>query len=216
MLTENLNLLWVFTAGLTSVFSPCVLPILPILVAGTQREHRARPLLIVAGLTTTFVLMGIVSSLFGALIGPGMYYVEKGAGILIAVFGVLMLFDINWFKHLTFLSGLTSRSEGKFGGLLLGLTLGIVWIPCVGPMLSSVLALVAARGTTGYGAGLLLVYSLGFSLPILLAAYAAHFFRNQVGFFKTHPTGVRIASGILLIVFGLFIFFKGMIAFGSL
>jgi cytochrome c-type biogenesis protein len=83
-------------------------------------------------------------------------------------------------------------------------------------MLSSVLALVATRGSTGYGAGLLAVYSLGFAIPILLAAYAAHFFRNQVGFFKQHPAVIRIASGLLLLIFGLFIVFKGMLAFGAL
>jgi cytochrome c-type biogenesis protein len=216
MLLDKLNIFWVFIAGLTSVASPCVLPIIPILVAGTEREDRARPLLIVIGLSTMFVLMGIVTSLFGAVIGPGMPYVEKAAGVLIVLFGVLLLFDINLFKHLTFLSRIGNHSEGRFGGLILGLTLGLIWIPCVGPMLSSVLTLVASRGTLGYGAGLLLVYSLGFSLPILTAAYAAHFFRNQVGIFKQHPVIIRFASGILLIVFGLFIIFKGMLAFGAL
>ncbi len=215
-MSENVNILWVFVAGLTSVFSPCILPILPILVAGTEREHRARPLLIVLGLTTTFVLMGIVMSLFGSFLGPIMGYVEKGAGILIAVLGLLMLLDINVFKGLNALTRVGNYSEGNIGGLILGLTLGIIWIPCVGPMLSSVLALVATRGSTGYGAGLLSVYSLGFSIPILLAAYAAHFFRNQVGFFKQHPAVIRIASGLLLLVFGLFIVFKGMLAFGAL
>jgi cytochrome c-type biogenesis protein len=215
-MSENVNLLWVFVAGLTSVFSPCILPILPILVAGTEREHRARPLLIVLGLTTTFVIMGIVMSLFGSFLGPVMGYVEKGAGILIAVLGLLMLMDINIFKGLNALARVGNYSEGNVGGLILGLTLGIIWIPCVGPMLSSVLALVATRGSTGYGAGLLAVYSLGFAIPILLAAYAAHFFRNQVGFFKQHPAVIRIASGLLLLIFGLFIVFKGMLAFGAL
>lgn len=215
-MVENMNLLLVFGAGIASVASPCILPILPILVAGTERDHRARPLLLVAGLTSTFVLMGIVTSLFGAAIGPAMYYVEKAAAVLIILFGGLLLFDVNLFKQMGFLQRLSFRSEGRYSGFFLGLTLGIVWIPCVGPILSSVLAMVASQGKLGFGSGMLLVYSLGFAIPILIAAYAAHFFRGQVGFFQKHPLVVRIASAILLLALGTFILFKGMIGFGSL
>lgn len=214
-MTDNLNLLLVFTAGITSVFSPCVLPILPVLVAGTAKENKYRPLLIVLGLTVTFIAMGIVTSLFGSLIGPSMAYIEKIAGWLIVLFGVMMLFNINLFKKLTFLQNIGSQATGSMGGFLLGMTLGIIWIPCVGPILGSVLALVATKGSVGFGSMLLFIYSIGFSIPILVTAYAAHFTRNHIGFIKSHPLLVRILSALLLITLGLYIIFKGMLSFGS-
>lgn len=215
-MTDHFNLLLVFTAGITSVFSPCILPILPILVAGTEKENKSRPVLMVLGLTVTFIAMGIVTSLFGSVIGPSMVYIEKIAGGLIILFGAMMLFDINLFKKLTFLQNIGSQATGSMGGFLLGLTLGIIWIPCVGPILGSVLALVASKGSVGYGIMLLFIYSAGFSIPILTTAYAAHFTRNHIGFIKRHPLLIRMISAFLLIALGLYIIFKGMLSFGGL
>ncbi len=214
-MSDQLNLLLVFGAGLTSVLSPCVLPVIPIVVLGTEKDHGLRPLLVVAGLSTTFILMGILSSLFGAVVGPAMSIVEKIAGVAIILFGVLMLLDINLFKHLTFLQSFGSKSKGSFSGFLLGLTLGIVWIPCIGPMLSSVLALVATNGKMLPGIGMLLIYAAGFAVPFLVAGYASQYFRSNVSFLRKYPVAVRVISGSVLIVLGLVITLKGMVIFGA-
>jgi len=214
-MTEQFNLLLVFGAGLTSVLSPCVLPVIPIVVLGTEKDHRLRPLLVVTGLATTFILMGIVSSLFGAVIGPAMSVVEKIAGVVIILFGVLMLLNINLFKHLSFLQSFGSKSKGTFSGFLLGLTLGIVWIPCIGPMLSSVLTLVATNGKLLNGIAMLSIYSAGFAVPFLVAGYASQMFRSKVSLFKKNPIIFNVISGIVLIVLGLIITFKGMVIFGA-
>lgn len=95
-----------FGAGLASVLSPCVLPVLPIIITGGDNDHRSRPLLIVLELTLTFILMGIASALFGSLIAGIMPQVERAAGLLIVFFGLLLVFDINPFKRLGFLSAL--------------------------------------------------------------------------------------------------------------
>lgn len=71
---------------------------------------------------------------------------NQAAGILIVLFGFLLIFNVNLFKHLGFLSQFAQKSRGKSGGFILGLTLGIIRIPCVGPMFSSVLALVVSLG----------------------------------------------------------------------
>lgn len=213
-MTGNINIFFLFGAGLTSVLSPCVLPVLPIVVTGRAEESRLRPLLIVAGLTSAFVMMGILSSLFGSAIGSKIYYIEKIAGIVIALFGILLMADINIFKHLSFLSGFAQNSRGSFGGFLLGLTLGVIWIPCVGPMLSSVLAMVASKGRIVVGVGYLLIYSLGFAVPMLIAGYASQFFRKRLSILGRHPRITSFASGSILVALGVFIYFKGMIGFG--
>jgi cytochrome c-type biogenesis protein len=168
---------------------------------------------IVAGLALTFTLMGVVSSLFGAAIGSRMAAVEKIAGGVIILFGLLMLLNVNLFKHLSFFSRFGERSRGRLGGFLLGFTLGIIWIPCIGPMLSSVLAVVALRHEIFIGAGLLLVYSLGFAVPMLTAAYASQFFRARLRSIGKHSVLINSLSGVILIVFGVFIEIKGIIGF---
>jgi len=213
-MTENLNIALVFAAGLASVLSPCVLPLIPVIVTGSDEDHRLRPLMIVAGLTLTFVAMGVLSSLFGAALGPRMVYANKAAGVIVATVGLLLIFNVNVFEHLSFLSRFAQKSRGRAGGLILGLTLGIVWIPCVGPLLSSVLFMVAAHKQVLAGSFYLIIYSLGFAVPLLVAGYAAQFFRNRFRKIGKFPAIVNFASGLILLAFGAMIFFKGTISFG--
>jgi cytochrome c-type biogenesis protein len=213
-MVDNINITLVFAAGLASVLSPCVLPVVPIVVAGSNDDHKLRPVLIVAGLSVTFILMGVVSALFGSFIGTKMYYVEKAAGVLIALFGLLLIFNVNLFKHLGFFSRFAQKSRGRLGGFILGFTLGVIWIPCVGPMLSSVLAIVATQGKVLNGISLLFVYSLGFAVPMLIAGYASQFFRKGLRRFGKYHYFINIGSGAILLALGLFIIFKGMIGFG--
>jgi cytochrome c-type biogenesis protein len=203
-----------FGAGLASVASPCVLPVVPIIVTGTADEHRSRPALVVAGLAAAFVAMGVVTSLFGAAVGRALPVVEKAAGVLVLLFGLLLLLDINLFKRMTWVHRFQTRSRGRWSGLLLGLSLGLVWIPCVGPFLSSVLATVAAQGQLATGVTLLLVYSLGFAVPMLALGYGSQALRQRVRAVARHPVAVRWASGLLLVGFGIVILSKGMLFAG--
>lgn len=201
-------------AGLASIASPCVLPVVPIVVTGSAEDHRHRPLLIVLGLSLGFIAMGVATALFGGAIAPAMPVFEKVAGVLIIAFGVLMLFGINLFKNLHFFSRIGSGGKGRWSGLVLGLTLGLVWIPCVGPMLSGVLTLVATQGSVASGVVLLALYSLGFAIPMLLAGYASQAVRQRIRLVNAHPLAVRLVSGLILIGFGLAILKIGMLELG--
>ena len=205
------SILMAIAAGVASVASPCVLPVVPIIVTGSQDDHRLRPVLIVLGLTISFMAMGVLSSLFGGAVAGIMPILEKFAGALILLFGILMLFDINLFKRLTMLSNIRGGTgKGIFSGLIMGLTLGLVWIPCVGPMLAGVLTLVATDGRLSAGLILLAFYSLGFAIPMLLLGYASQTVRNRIKRVNAHPLVIRLISGGLLIVFGILIMTKGM------
>ncbi len=203
-------------AGVASVASPCVLPVIPIIVTGTENDHKYRPLLIVVGLAISFMVMGILTSLFGGAIAGVMPYLEKGAGIVVIIFGLLMLFDINLFKRLTVFSNIQSNSQGRWSGLIMGLTLGLVWIPCVGPMLAGVLTLVATDGRLSTGMILLACYSLGFAIPMLLLGYASQSIRLKIKQVNAHPLAIRLVSSVLLIAFGIFILSRGMLSLGSM
>ncbi|MFP4679905.1 MAG: cytochrome c biogenesis CcdA family protein [Chitinispirillaceae bacterium] len=209
---ETISIALVFAAGLTSVLSPCVLPVIPIVVTGSEKDHKYRPFLIIGGLSASFVLMGILTSLFGSVVGPKMLYIEKAVGVMVIGFGILLVFNVNPFKYMGFMSRFAQKSRGRAGGLFLGFILGVVWIPCIGPMLSGVLSMVAAEGKIVTGTFLLLVYSLGFSVPLLVAGYASHFFRRKLGGLRKYPNLMNMISGGVLIGLGMFILFKGVTA----
>ncbi len=203
-----------FGAGLASVASPCVLPVVPLLVTGTAEEHRARPALVVLGLALSFTAMGVAMSLLGGAVGRLLPVMETAVGVLVLAMGLLFLLDVNLFKRLAWLQGLGGAATGRWSGLLMGLSLGLVWIPCVGPMLSSVLATVAAKGTLAAGVGLLLVYSAGFAVPMLAVGYGSQALRQRVRAVAAHPVAVRWGSGLLLVAFGLLILTQGMLFAG--
>lgn len=203
-----------FGAGLASVASPCVLPVVPLIVTGTADEHRSRPALVVAGIAASFVAMGVVTSLFGAVVGPALPALEKIVGALVVAFGLLLLLDVNPFKRLSWLQRLQVGGGGRLSGIVLGASLGLVWIPCVGPMLSGVLATVAADGTLAAGVGLLLVYSAGFAVPMLAVGYGSQALRQRVRVVASHPVAIRWASGLLLVAFGGLILNRGMLFAG--
>jgi cytochrome c-type biogenesis protein len=203
-----------FGAGLASVASPCVQPVKPQVHAGTAEDHRSRPALIVAGIAASFVAMGVLTSLFGSVVGPVLPALEKVFGVMVIAFGLLLLADVNLFKRITWVHRIQAGGRGRWSGLLLGLSLGIVWIPCVGPMLSSVLALVASNGSMATGVFLLFVYSLGFAVPMLAVGYGSQALRQRVRLVSSHPVAVRWASGLLLVAFGGVILTQGMLFAG--
>ncbi len=206
-----INLFLTFGAGLLSVASPCVLPVVPLLVTGGENDSRWRPISIVLGLAFSFVIMGIISSLAGSLIAGKMVLLERISGVVILLFGLLLLLDVNLFKKITFFNKFsgTQRNRGLIAGFILGASLGLVWIPCVGPMLSSVLATVATSGQVGVGITLLLIYSAGFAVPMLMAGYSTQFFRKKMVLLYSKPLLLRFLNGGLLIGFGIYILVKG-------
>jgi len=200
-------------AGLASVLSPCVLPVIPVIVAGAERKDRIRPLLIVLGLSLTFMAMGAVSSLFGALLVGRTRTIELAGASVIMIMGILLLFNVNIFKRLYRLSNIRVNGEGRFSGLVLGMALGLVWVPCIGPLLSSILAMVGTSGELLRGIILLGFYSLGLALPMLAVAYSSHLLQSRLRAVAQHEALVRYITGSILVVFGLYSILHGNIAF---
>jgi cytochrome c-type biogenesis protein len=207
------NILLAIGGGLASVLSPCVLPVIPVIVAGAESRDRLRPLLVVTGLSITFMAMGAVSSLFGALLIGRTQYIEQAGGLIIAVIGLMIVLDINVFKRLYRLSNIQVSSDGRLGGLILGMALGLVWIPCVGPVLSGILAMVGTSGRLADGISLLGFYSLGFAVPMLAVSYSSHAIQRRLGTVTGHEKLLRYLTGGVLLGFGLYTVFVGNFAF---
>ncbi|MDA8084433.1 MAG: cytochrome c biogenesis CcdA family protein [Nitrospiraceae bacterium] len=200
-------------AGLASVLSPCVLPVVPVIVAGAEKKDRLRPLLIVTGLAMTFMIMGALSALFGSFLAGRTRLIEQAGGAVILLMGFMVFFDVSPFKRLYRLSNLRVRGEGRIGGLVLGMALGVVWVPCVGPLLSSILAMVGTGGQVGKGVLLLAFYSLGFAVPMLAVAYSSHLLQRRLTAISRHGALMRYLSGGVLVAFGVYTVLIGNFAF---
>jgi len=199
------SLIAAFGAGVLSVLSPCVLPLLPAIMAYSSERGKLRPLAIVIGLCISFTAMGVIFSAFGSTVYAYRGYMETIAEITIIALGIVMLFDLPVFDRLSALAPQltpqSTRGEGLFGGLLLGLSLGIVWIPCIGPLIGSVLMSVIPEGDVLYGGTVLFIYSLGLAIPMLGIAYATSALTRQVRGLSRHSMIIRrIAGGVLILV----------------
>ena len=195
------SLIAAFGAGVLSVLSPCVLPLLPAIMAYSSERGKLRPLAIVIGLCISFTAMGVIFSAFGSAVYAYRGYMETIANITIIALGIVMLFDLPVFDRLSALAPQSAPGEGLSGGLLLGLSLGIVWMPCLGPLIGSVLMTVIPEGDVLYGGTLLFVYSLGLAIPMLVIAYTTSTLTGQVRGLSRHSMTIRrIAGGILILV----------------
>ncbi len=200
-------------AGLMSVLSPCVLPVVPVVMAGAERGDRLRPLLVVLGLSLAFMAMGAVSSLFGAYLVGRTRTIEIAGSLIIVFLGVAVILDLNLFKRLYWLSNIRVKGRGRISGVVLGMALGLVWVPCIGPLLSSILTMVGTSGRMAQGIVLLGFYSLGLAIPMLVLAYSSHLFQRRLTAVVRHEAVFRYVTGAILIVFGCYQIIRGNIAF---
>lgn len=165
-----------FLAGLLSTLSPCVLPLVPILMSSAASAHRYGPLSLVGGLMLSFTVVGVAIGSLGTSIGLEPDTLRTAGGVLIVLFGIVLLSS----KLQEFFSGAVSRMGagqgllagfnpgGLHGQFLLGMLLGIAWSPCVGPTLGVAITL-ASQGQALLQVGVvMLMFSLGAALPLLV------------------------------------------------
>lgn len=200
-----------FIAGVVSILSPCVLPLLPAIFAYSTSKGKLRPLAIVSGLSISFIVMGIITSAFGFIFQQYLLYLTAFAGFVIVLMGFALLFDILIFNFAGRFFNNPVSETGLFGGLLLGISLGVIWIPCVGPILASILSLVAIEGDVFYGAFLLFIYSLGLGIPMLIIAYSANVSSTKLSLIAKYDMYLKKGAGLVLIVVGLWMLYSNVL-----
>lgn len=198
-----------FGAGVLSILSPCILPLLPAVLASSTGKGKLRPLAIVLGVSISFTIMGVVTSAFGAAFQAHIGQLKILAEILIITMGVAMVFEISLFDAFARFPLLAGMNEkGPIAGLLLGLSLGVLWIPCVGPILASILTMVALEGSIYSGALTLSIYSAGFAVPMLLLAYSAHLSTSKIKLISRYDAAFKKGAGVVLILVGLWMVYQ--------
>lgn len=211
MTTATLGL--AFLAGLLSILSPCVLPLLPIVLGTAASEHRGGPFALAVGVALSFVAIGLFVATVGFAIGlDGDVFRLIAALAMIAVGTVLAVPTLqtrlataggpigNWANQRL---GRT-RPSGLGGQFGVGVMLGAVWSPCAGPTLGAA-SVLAARGTSlGSVAATMTVFGIGAALPLVAAGLVSR--RVLVGWrdrLLVGGKGAKIALGVVLTVIGL-------------
>jgi cytochrome c biogenesis protein CcdA len=166
-----------FLAGMLSTLSPCVLPILPLVLGPAMATHRLGLLAIAAGLVVSFVAIGLFVATIGFSIGVDGDVFRFVSALLLAGLGVLLLSDALQQRFAITAGGLSNAGnrllarispDGISGQFLLGLLLGAVWTPCTGPTLGAASVLASQRHDFGDVIAVMVAFGLGTAVPLLL------------------------------------------------
>lgn len=210
-------LFWAWLAGVLTLINPCVLPLLPVVLATAFQSGRLGPLALAAGMTLSFTLIGTGVAAFGHLIGIDDQTVSRAAAVMMIVFGIVLLLPRAQALLATLTSPLANRANarldrvqqagwaGQFG---VGVLLGAVWSPCIGPTLGGAIGLAASGSNLLQAATTMLFFSIGVSMVLMALAYGSRGVlrarRERLAAWM--PWAKPVMGGVLIAV-GLAIFF---------
>ena len=174
--------LWAYVAGVLTLINPCVLPLLPIVIAAALQNSRFGPLALAAGLTVSFAVLGVSVTAFGHLASIDADSVNRVAAVVMMVFGVVLLVPRAQAMLATLAAPLASHANmridareragiaGQFG---VGVLLGAVWSPCIGPTLGGAIGLAASGEGLSQAAFTMLAFGVGVSTVLMALAYGS-------------------------------------------
>lgn len=219
-----------FAAGLLSVFSPCVMPLMPAylsLVSGltveemqesgasglVRRRVMAGCIGFVLGFSTIFVVLGASATLLGQWLRTFQFHVfgasigvAQLAGLVIIVMGLhisgVAPLQLLYREHRV---DVALRRTSFAGTFLVGAAFAFGWTPCVGPILGGILTIAGSRDTLGEGVALLVVYSFGLGVPFLVAGWSIEYFFAAFRRMRRHFRMLEVFSGALLVGVGVLV-----------
>ncbi|WP_375785683.1 cytochrome c biogenesis CcdA family protein [Bradyrhizobium sp. Pha-3] len=203
-----LSLALALLAGVATVAAPCTLPMLPILLGvSIGQTGKARPAMIALGFVMSFSAVALLLSAITRAFDFDPNLLRTGAAILLAGFGLLMIWPapFEWLSiRLTGAAGSVSQaapSQSLFGGFVLGSTLGLVWTPCAGPVLGSILTIVATSKDTAWASLQLVTYAIGAAIPMLAIAYGGQAVTTRVRSMARIAPRLQQGFGVVIIAF---------------
>jgi cytochrome c biogenesis protein CcdA len=211
------NLVLALLAGIVTIAAPCTLPVLPILLgASVGHTGKLRPTMIALGFVLSFSMVALALSAITRIFDFDPNVLRTAAAVMLLGFGLLMIWPTP-FEWLSIrVSGLINggsaalvgQGQGNLGGFVLGTTLGLVWTPCAGPVLGSILTLVATSRDVAWASVLLVVYAIGAALPMLAIAYGGQAATTRVRSIARYSPRLQQAFGAVVIAFALLSYFQ--------
>lgn len=201
-----------FISGLLTVFSPCVIPILPIVLASGVDGKTVRIKGIITGLIASFTLASLLLATIVKTLGIPADTIRTIAVLILVIMGLNLVFPNVWAKIQGFIEQywhvqpIKQADDSFIGGLITGISLGIVWTPCVGPVLATV-ATLAAVNTVTFGTFLIAFsYALGIGFPLYFIATGGKTISTKLGFVKKNNQDIRQLFGVIILFTALVIF----------
>jgi cytochrome c biogenesis protein CcdA len=199
-----------FLAGALSTLSPCVLPLIPVVLGAAVSQHRYGPAALAAGLAISFTVIGLFVATVGFSIGLDGGVFRGVAAVLMLGLGVMLVVPAFQARVALAAGPAGNWIEQRFGGFAaiglggqfgVGLLLGAVWSPCVGPTLGAASVLAAQGHDLGQVAATMAVFGIGAALPLLILGMLS---RETLLRWRKHiagaGSGLKIALGILLVL----------------
>lgn len=212
-----LLLFFSFLGGVVTILSPCILPILPIVLSGSITGGKKRPLGVVTGFILSFTFFTLFLTTIIKLTGVSADALRTISVVIIGIFSISLLvpkFQIameKWFSRLASIAPQqkpnTNRSD-FISGFFIGLSLGLVWTPCVGPILASIITLAATSSIDGGAILITLAYSLGTAIPLFAITYGGKQLLTNHPWLLSHTQSIQKGFGVLMLVAAMGIFFS--------
>ena len=212
-----IQILFAIAAGILTIGAPCILPLLPILLGSSiGQTGKTRPLFITIGFVITFAALGLIFSLFANFLGLSQSALRIVAIVMLGIFGIFMIWPLPFELLTSYMNKYVNRANeigksagsGNFGGFVLGTMLGVIWTPCAGPVLGSILTIVATRHNIGQSITLLIAYAIGAGIPMLIIAYGGQIVTAKVRGFAKYSRILQQVFGVLILLLAVAIYFQ--------
>lgn len=201
-----------FISGILTVLTPCVLPVLPVIFASGVEGKIWRIRGIIIGIILSFTIASLSLAAVVRFLGIPVDTIRTVAVIFLFVFGASLVFPAFWNKILSFIEKFwrvrpfnPQGKQGFGGGILTGASLGLVWTPCIGPIVASVATLATVNSFSGASALLVLTYSLGIGLALYIIAKGGKNVAERLSFFKENNRMINRVLGIVILLTAVFI-----------
>ena len=207
-----------YAAGLLTLINPCVLPVLPIVLATALQAGRLGPLAMAAGMSLSFVALGLLVAVAGQSLGITEETISNAGAVLMIGFGLVLVVPRFSESFATATAGFSERADARIddtdrsglaGQFIGGVLLGAVWSPCIGPTLGGAISLASQGQNLGHATLIMISFALGVSTIIVGLGYGAQTaIRKRQAWMRNLATRARPVMGALFIAVGLAILFK--------